>query len=223
MTPPNGRDALVAAALMVSMYVLLIGQALGFKLLELNRTALLLTLPFMVAISMAVPTWLLLRHMRRRGLETGLRPLGKRGWHLLWQWPAVMFGSALLAGMLGDVLGLANDDESALVESVATEGYLLPVLMTLACYMLFAPFMEELVFRRVLMGYFDTRMPAALSVLASSVLFGLAHIAPPAILFTTFFGIGCALAVRWHNSLWAGVIIHMLNNSLLSLTALAAL
>ena len=89
--------------------------------------------------------------------------------------------------------------------------------------MLVGPFLEELIFRRVLMGYFDTVMPGVLSVILSSVIFGLVHMSPPAILYTTFFGLGCALATRWHGTLWAGLIAHIANNALIQLTTLAVL
>lgn len=102
-------------------------------------------------------------------------------------------------------------------------GRALPIIVALAAYLIVGPFLEELVFRRILMGYFDTVMPAALSVILSSVIFGLAHVSPPAILYTTFFGSGCALATRWHGTLWAGLIAHVANNALVQLTTLAVL
>ena len=87
--------------------------------------------------------------------------------------------------------------------------------------MLIGPFLEELVFRRLLMGYLGTVMPAAASVLLTSLVFGLVHIAPPAIVYTFFAGIAFALVTRWHRSLWAGFILHMCNNILVQLIVLA--
>ncbi|GAB3077346.1 CPBP family intramembrane glutamic endopeptidase [Corynebacterium aquatimens] len=89
--------------------------------------------------------------------------------------------------------------------------------------MLLGPFFEELVFRRLLMSYFNTVEPAVLSVLLSSLTFGLAHVFPSVILYATLFGLGCALVTRRHKSLWAGLILHLVNNLFLLLVALMAL
>ncbi|MDU3164903.1 MAG: CPBP family intramembrane glutamic endopeptidase [Corynebacterium sp.] len=60
----------------------------------------------------------------------------------------------------------------------------------MACYLLLAPLVEEIVFRRLFMGYLDRKLPAFASVMLSSLLFGIAHIAPPVIAYATFLGGG---------------------------------
>jgi len=97
------------------------------------------------------------------------------------------------------------------------------VVVSLACYLFLAPLIEEIVFRRLLMGYLDRSVPAIASVLFSSVLFGAAHIAPPVIVYATFLGMGCALVTRFHNSLRAGFILHLANNLTVQLIAISAL
>nr|VDG63920.1 CAAX amino terminal membrane protease family protein [Streptococcus thermophilus] len=222
LAPPRDKDALVAVAAILSMYALLIGQAVGLWKLQVGRSVLIVALPFMMVIALGLPAWLLLRYMRNRGIETGFLPLGRRGWHLLWQVPAIIIGSGSAAAFLGPLLGLDNAEGTSAMEEAGV-GRALPIIVALAAYLIVGPFLEELVFHRILMGYFDTVMPAALSVILSSVLFGLAHVSPPAILYTTFFGIGCALATRWHGTLWAGLIAHVANNALVQLTTLAVL
>ena len=40
-------------------------------------------------------------------------------------------------------------------------------------------------------------------------------------IYTFFLGIGAATLIRWHQSLWAGVAIHIANNTMVSLAGLS--
>ena len=66
-------------------------------------------------------------------------------------------------------------------------------------------------------------MPAASSVLFSSLVFGLAHVAPAAIVYTLFASLSFALVTRWHRSLWAGVILHICNNVLVQIMVMVGI
>ena len=112
MKTPTLRDAGVAAATMASMYVLLIGQGLILVRSGVSRTVALTVLPAAVLVALAVPTVLLVRYMRRRGLELGFARLGRRGWHLLWQAPAVVFGSAAASASVAPLIGLESGGDS---------------------------------------------------------------------------------------------------------------
>ena len=41
--------------------------------------------------------------------------------------------------------------------------------------------------------------------------------------YATFLGMGCALVTRFHNSLRAGFIVHLVNNVVVQLIAVSAL
>lgn len=223
MKTPTLRDAGVAAAAMASMYVLLIGQGLILVRSGVSRTVALTVLPAAVLVALAVPTVLLVRYMRRRGLELGFARLGSRGWHLLWQAPAVVFGSAAASASVAPLIGLESGGDSTGDVLARDLDSAAPVLLLLAGYLLIGPLIEEIVFRRVLMNYFDTLMPAAASVLATAAIFGAAHVAPPAILFTFFSGIGLALVARFHGNITSSFIVHVVNNVLASATVIGAL
>lgn len=223
MKTPTLRDAGVAAAAMGAMYVLLIGQGLILVRAGVSRTVALTVLPVAVLVALAVPTVLLVRHMRRRGVELGFARLGRRGWHLLWQAPAVVIGSAAASASVAPLLGLEPGGDSASETLARDLDSATPVLALLAGYLILGPFIEEIVFRRVLMNYFDTLMPAAASVVATSAIFGVAHIAPPAIMFTFFSGIGLALVARFHGTITASYIVHVVNNLLASAAVISAL
>ena len=212
---PQLKDMLVGMGALVAVYALLIGSAFGLSGLDLGDMVKPL-MPVMIILSLVIPTIFLVVYFKRRGLPLGFRPLGKRGWHLLWQVPLAIVAAAACTSIVAPLLGLESREQS----TPAGSGTML-VFFTLSAYLLIGPFLEELVFRRLIMGYLDTVMPAAASVLLTSLVFGLMHIAPPAIIYTFFGGLMNALVTRWHRSLWAGFILHMCNNTLVQLLVFA--
>ena len=212
---PQLKDMIVGVVAMLAVYALLIGTALGLKALDLP-VGIKAALPVLIIFSLVIPAVALVMYLRRRNIPLGFRPLGKRGWHLLWQIPVAIVGSAVCTSIVAPLLGI----ESTGASSPAGTGTAL-VLFTLGAYLLIGPFLEEVVFRRLIMGYLDTVMPAVASVLLTSLAFGLAHIAPAAIVYTFFGGLAFALVTRWHRSLWAGFIVHMCNNVLVEIIVLA--
>ncbi len=76
-----------------------------------------------------------------------------------------------------------------------------------------APLVEEIFFRGFLFQGFRARYGWVPGMLLSSAIFGLAHLDPAALIPT--FILGCLLAYLYQrtNSVWPGVIMHMLVNS----------
>lgn len=215
-TAPALRDALVGLACVVVADALLIGQAFLLMRLDADKSTLLTAFPFMTLVALGVPTIFLLRYLKRRGISLGFNRLGAKGWHLLWEFPAAVLFAGAASSLIGPLVGLEPSGESSL-----SDGTSLGIMLTLATYLLVGPFLEEIVFRRLLMGYLDTVAPAVVSVVVSSAIFGVAHIAPAAMIYTGFMGIALALATRWHTSLWAGFILHFCNNLLVQAVLLS--
>ena len=220
---PTLRDAIVAAAAVAAMYALLIGQGLVLVRADLPRSVALTVLPVAVLVALAVPAVFVVHYLRRRGIALGFAGLGRRGLHLVWQIPVVVLASASLSALTGKLLGVGPGGESGAEKIAGEASSAAPLVLMLAGYLVLGPFLEEIVFRRVLMGYFDTVMPAAASVLLSATIFGAAHIAPPAVIYTFFCGIGLALVARFHRSITASYIAHVANNLLASATVIGAL
>lgn len=215
--PPQLKDMIVGVVAMLAVYALLIGTALGLKALDLP-VGLKAAMPVLIIVSLVVPTIALVLYLRRRNRPLGFRPLGKRGWHLVWQVPVAIVGSAVCTSIVAPLLGIESTGASSPVGAGSSL-----VVFTLGAYLLIGPFLEEVVFRRLIMGYLDTLMPALASVLLTSLVFGLAHIAPAAIIYTFFGGLAFALVTRWHRSLWAGFIVHMCNNVLVQIIVFAGI
>ena len=212
------KDALIGIVAIVAMDVLLVVTVFVMLKAGLATRGLGTIMPVALALSVVVPTAALVYYLKRRGISLGFLPLGRRGWHLLWQVPLAIFVAGVAAAIVGPLLGLSPSENTS-----AADGRGMMVVISLACYLFLAPLVEEIVFRRLLMGYLDRSVPAFASVILSSLLFGLSHIAPPVMVYATFLGMGCALVTRFHNSLRAGFIVHLVNNVVVQLIAVSAL
>ena len=85
---------------------------------------------------------------------------------------------------------------------------------TLLAAVFVAPFCEEVFFRGFLFPGLCRSMPVGWATILSSLLFAIAHADLGS--FAVLFIIGLALAfLRWRtNSLWPGIILHLINNGL---------
>ncbi|MCG7461502.1 CPBP family intramembrane glutamic endopeptidase [Corynebacterium tuberculostearicum] len=212
------KDALIGIAAVIAMDVLLVTTVFVMMKAGLTTGGLGTIMPIALVLSVVVPTAGLVYYLKRRGISLGFLPLGRRGWHLLWQVPLAIFVAGVAAAIVGPLMGISPSENTS-----AADGRGVMVVVSLACYLLLAPLVEEIVFRRLLMGYLDRSVPAFASVILSSLIFGLAHIAPPVMVYATFIGMGCALVTRFHNSLRAGFVLHLVNNVVVQLIAISAL
>lgn len=86
----------------------------------------------------------------------------------------------------------------------------------------FAPLVEELFFRGFLFQGFRQRYGWVKGGLLSSVVFGMAHLDPAAFIPTSILGFLLAYLYHRSNSVWPGVILHVLINALGMCAAYAA-
>lgn len=179
------KDALIGIAAVVAMDVLLVATVFAVMKVGLTTGGLGTIMPIALALSVVVPTAALVLYLKRRGIGLGFLPLGRRGWHLVWQVPLTIFMAGAAAAIVGPLLGISPSESTS-----SADGRGAMVIISLACYLILAPLIEEIVFRRLLMGYLDRSFPAFVSVTLSSLLFGAAHIAPPVIVYATFLGMG---------------------------------
>lgn len=89
------------------------------------------------------------------------------------------------------------------------------VLLNLVGVGVLVPISEELFFRGLVFDWFRQKAPLWAAVLASSLLFGLAHFDSWIVIISTFI-MGVALALAYHltKSIWTAIFIHIFTNSL---------
>jgi len=87
---------------------------------------------------------------------------------------------------------------------------------------IFAPFVEELFFRGFLFQGFRQKYGWVNGAFLSSIIFGLAHLDLVALIPTSILGFLLAYMYHRSNSVWPGIILHVLVNALGLLAAYAA-
>ena len=160
--------------------------------------------------------------------DLALNKLRDSAWHLMWQVPAVMVASGI-ASVASSLLLTAPPTSDS--EDLAKDFHLgVPVIVISVLSIAFVgPLIEEILFRRFIMGFLDQvllrRMePLAgivLSTILSSIIFALAHGIPTVMVYTFVLGCGAAFLIRQHQSLWAGVILHCTNNAMVAVVAVS--
>ncbi len=117
-------------------------------------------------------------------------------------------------------LNLQTNDQALLNHSKIAP---ISTYATLLAAVFVAPLCEEVFFRGFLFPGLCRSMPVGWAIFISSLLFAIAHADPGS--FAVLFIIGLALAyLRWRtNSLWPGIILHLINNGLGALLIVLAM
>ena len=87
------------------------------------------------------------------------------------------------------------------------------LIMSVLCTCILVPVCEEYIFRGVLFSYLS-RYGLSFGIIASAVLFGVAHSAPTQSVFAFTFGIISAFAVAITGNIKTSVILHAMNNTI---------
>ncbi len=164
----------------------------------------------------------LVKKRRYRWADLGLTAPSWRILHILWQAPVLLVVSVVFAGLALQLF--FGDDPPSSSSSAATAALGMPaVFMVLAWFVVgvLTPFVEEIVFRGVLFRALNQRMPAIWAVILGGIIFGAAHVAPPALPYVTAVGIGLCLVTLFHRNIWASILIHAFNNSMVFLLIVA--
>ena len=140
-------DAAVGLGAIVSTDALLVGLVYLCLKSDVGGAEILAWLPVLLVVAIAVPTAGVLAYLKRRGIPLGFAPLGAKGWHLLWQVPCAIALAGACAAVVGPLLGIEPKGAPS-----ASEGDGIFMVLSLAAYLLLAPFLEEIVFRRILLG-----------------------------------------------------------------------
>ncbi|KJV02529.1 CAAX amino terminal protease self- immunity [Rhodococcus sp. PML026] len=222
--PVSGGDALLSiGSLLIGAIAVVAAVVLLVGVFDLNWV-----LGYAIPLATAVFAVALWQSLSRRGwtwkdlqLTSGPRSL----WHLLWEvpvaWIAAMSVGIALAGAVG--IAPASDAGGSASTLDALDVGVVAGTLTIACTVLIAPVLEEVLFRRVIFGWFDTRTRWQIAVLGSAVCFGAVHVLPAIALIMVCIGSAAALLVRLHRSLIPGIALHTMNNAVATAAVVAAI
>src|SRR5690606_15675355 len=144
----------------------------------------------------------------------GLGPVGDRTSRaMVWQVPLAWFTTMVLTVVVGTLL-LEPTESNAVASTQAALNLGPAALVGLAVAVVgIGPLVEEIIFRRVLLGWLEARTGIVLAVLAQAVLFAALHVIPQAMVLTFFLGLATAVLARRHRSLWPALALHATNNA----------
>jgi len=150
-------------------------------------------------------------------------------WHLTWQAPSAIVGSAVFAAVVGGgLLGLAPSKDGVADGLTGPGVPLVLALAGMAVASLLIPVVEEVVFRRYLLDGLRGRFNGLggrgtiLAVAVSTGVFAAAHVAPAVMMYVAPLGACMAWMRIWYASVWPGIVLHMVNNSLITAAVFAA-
>lgn len=121
-----------------------------------------------------------------------------------------------VAAVVQRAMGGQLDSTQMRLEMIAPEGFTwLGFFLTLLGAGILAPIAEELFFRGALLTWFRGRFDFRVSMVVTSVLFGLAHIDTAGVVASSFvFGLAAAYMFERTKTLWAPILMHITSNSL---------
>lgn len=168
--------------------------------------------------------------IRRNGLSLGglgFRRFSPRMLHLLWQIPSAIVISACLQGLfLAALANLGIDSPSAgssndtlariavLPTPFVVLGFLIVAVLT--------PLWEEVLFRGAFLSGLSRRFSPFVAVVLSAALFAACHLVLLTFAYLFALGIALALVRRFHQNLWAPVLLHSVNNALVLIVVLTS-
>lgn len=176
-------------------------------------------LPTTVVLWVAGLWWALGRRGWTRA-DLGLVPSARHQLHLWWQVPLVwLLVLALTTVVLTLVMPGAEPADQGLGHLGLGPVVVVAVWLTVV---VLGPLVEEVVFRRILLGWLETRVGFVLALLVQAALFGVMHVLPQVVVLTFLVGLAAGLLARWHRSLWPALLLHMLNNAVATALLLGA-
>ncbi len=227
LPPVRGREVLVALGSLIVVPVVLVTLVLvtlrqrgwvdGFHTVVL---AALITAAVAACGCLALQA----RRLRWGWRHLGFTPATRSLWHLVWEIPLCLLFTLIVVGIGALVLGVdpGGSNRTADFDAAAAAGplFLISLAVTTA---IIIPAAEEVVFRRFLLDWLCTKVPAAAAVGLSAVAFALVHVAPPVMPFVGLLG-ACAAVLRLrHGTLYAPLALHAVNNGLVVLGAVSGL
>lgn len=224
-SPVRLRDLLLLAVLVV-VSVFALPLTITIVSPETELTALPMTVALLVSQSLLMLffTWLVV--LRRHGLgfaDIGLRPTYS-GWYRL------AVGLGLLCMPVISIINVAWQDllgevmENPQMQALAPDGFSwTSLILMLALVGVLVPFIEEVIFRGVLLGWLLKRLRFAYAAPISAVIFSVAHGLPQLIPALAVMGLVLATVAWRSGSLWPSIVVHGVFNSAMTVSLYAGL
>lgn len=220
----SGGDALLSiASLLIGAIAVVAAVVLLVGVFDLTWV-----LGYAIPLATAMFALALWQSLSRRGWtwkDLQLTSGPRSRWHLLWEVPIAWIAAMGVGIALASTVGITPAAEAGGTTSTldALDVGVLAGTLTVACTVLIAPVLEEVLFRRVIFGWIETRTRWQVAVVGSAVCFGAVHVLPAVVLIMICIGSAAALLVRLHRSLIPGIALHTLNNAIATAAVVSAI
>ena len=224
-SPVRLRDLLLLAVLVV-VSVFAIPLVITIVAPQAKLTGLVPVIGLFVgqSVLMLFFTWLaVLRPHGLRLADIGLRPT-YQGWYRiavavgLISMPLVSLVNIGVQSLLGEAI------ENPQMQALAPEGFSwASLLVMLALVGVLVPFIEEVIFRGLLLGWLLKHLRFVYAAPLSAVIFSMAHGLPQLMPALAVMGLILATIAYRSGSLWPSVIVHGVFNSVMTITLYAGL
>lgn len=218
------------ALMFVAIYVAVVaGAIVAVGLSGLVEFTIETLLPvFLVMVTAAVILALYIHLFRRNRfilVDVGFRRLTPRLFHLLWQIPAAIIVCGSLQGIFLIALTSMGVDTASVgaADDPLADIVNLSVPLVVVCLLVIAvltPIWEEILFRGAFLDGLTRRFRPSVAIILSAALFAAVHLVPLTFVYLFTLGIALALLRRFHQNLWAPILLHAANNALVTLTIL---
>ncbi|PID98293.1 MAG: hypothetical protein CSA83_01610 [Actinomycetales bacterium] len=219
--PVSGADVLWSF-LMVVVLPVAVGLLIIVASTTFNQSWLIGILLPVVALIAGIGLWLTLLRRGWTWRDLGFTRSHRSLWHLLWEVPLLWVLALILTIVVATLVGISPPETRSTTNVDTLKLGIVAALLAAICTTIVFPVLEEIVFRRLLFGLFEQRFGLVVAILGSAAVFALVHVMPVG-LIQFFIGIGAAILVRLHRTLWAPIALHALNNGLATAAALTVL
>lgn len=218
----------VVGLIVVTVGAILVGLLFAVRVLgwQPDPGAVAAAILAVLTLSAAGIVWLVVKRSGLTARSLGFRRPSWRLLHLLWQIPATM-AAAVVVNMVVNTVFLSGGGTAG-VESSAEDlqsmcGGVLALVVLLLLVAVITPLWEEVVFRGILFQALARRMPWFLAAVIGAAVFAAVHLVPAVLPYVFVLGLAACLLFRFHRNLWAPIILHIVNNSVVTLLAAGAL
>lgn len=209
---------LIVAPLSLILIAAAILTATGVRLPQ-SRVALTVALIVLQNAAFMVGIWLFGLRRHKVGIDRlGLRPyLARTGCsYAAFAWLMSLGFNLFYSGVVTSVFGRRIEQTAVLpLFGGGLPGFALALVLAA----LLVPFVEEMFFRGFVFPGLARRFGRVAGVVLSGVLFGAAHLSPDSFIPLSFMGIVLSLLYSATGSLYPGIILHSINNSVALLAA----
>lgn len=179
-----------------------------------------------VAASLAVYIHLMRRYQLSFA-DLGFRKPRVRMFHLAWQIPVLISCAVGAQGIFMTLLGglsLGSTSTGSQNSSLSGLASASPVMIVLGIGLtsVLTPVWEETLFRGGILSGLLTKFNPFWAIILSAVVFASVHSVPLVMPYLFVLGISLAWLFRFHQNLWASIILHATNNLIVVIAVLAA-